>query len=41
MLFRSKQALDELAAKVDRVADGGKTMTADDFRQIIRESYGV
>ena len=36
-----KQALDELAAKVDRVADGGKTMTADDFRQIIRESYGV
>lgn len=36
-----KQALDDLAAKVDHVAGGGKTMTADDFKQIIRESYGV
>lgn len=36
-----KQALDEIAAKVDRVAGGGKAITADDFRQIIKDSYGV
>ncbi len=36
-----KQALDDLSAKVDRVADAGKAMTADDLKQIIRESYGV
>lgn len=36
-----RQALDELTAKVDRIADGGKAMTAADFKQIIRDSYGV
>lgn len=36
-----KQALDDVAKAVDRVAGGGKTMTADDFRQIIKDSYGV
>jgi len=36
-----KQALDDVAARVDHVADAGKVMTADDFKRIIRESYGV
>jgi hypothetical protein len=36
-----KQALDDIAKKVDQVADGGKSMTADDFKKIIKESYGV
>jgi hypothetical protein len=36
-----KQALDDVARKVDQVAGGGKMITADDFRQIIKDSYGV
>lgn len=36
-----KQALDDVAKAVDRVAGGGKAMTADDFKQIIKDSYGV
>ena len=36
-----KQALDEVSKAVDRVAGGGKTMTADDFKQILRDTYGA
>ena len=36
-----KQALDDLSKAVERVAGGGKAMTTDDFKQIIKDSYGV
>ncbi|MDD2367349.1 MAG: DUF3486 family protein [Desulfuromonadaceae bacterium] len=36
-----KQALDDLSAKVDQASGTGAAMTADDFKRIIRESYGV
>lgn len=36
-----KAALDDVAKAVDRVAGAGKTMTAEDFKRILRESYGA
>jgi hypothetical protein len=36
-----KQALDDVAKAVDRVADGGTAMTADDFKKILRDTYGA
>ena len=36
-----KKALDEVSKKVDDATQGGAAMTAERFKEIIRESYGV